>query len=86
MRFHPILWTYEERHEQAREGRGIAAFVSSCHLVVDWLRSRAFQLRDASASKQTSWMDSGDVARCSRNPKGEAVEAAARLAVDYAGL
>ena len=36
--------------------------------------------------KQTRWTDSevGDVARCSRN-QGEAAEAVARLAVDYAG-
>jgi len=59
-----MFWTYGERREQAREGRGIAAFVSSLHLVVAWLLSRASQLRDASARKQ-SRMSSGDVAlRC----------------------
>lgn len=31
-------------------------------------------------------MDSADVARCFRNQKGEAAEAVARLALDYAGL
>jgi hypothetical protein len=77
VRLQPMFWTYEERREQAREGRGIAAFVSSLHLVLDWLRSRAFQPRDASASKQVGWI-SADVARCCRD-QGEAAEAVARL-------
>jgi hypothetical protein len=82
-----MFWTYGERREQAREGRGIAAFVSSLHLVVAWLRSRASQLRDASARKQVGrvLVMSRCAALCSRN-QGEAAEAVARLAVDYAGL
>ena len=78
--FNPMFWTYEERREQAREGRGIAAFVSWIHLVLDWLRSRAFQLRDASASasKQVE-RNLLMLRRASRN-QSEAAEAAARLA------
>jgi hypothetical protein len=84
-----MFWTYGERREQAREGRGIAAFVSWLHLVVAWLRSRASQLRDASARKQVGWalvMSRGAALRCARGNQGEAAEAVARLAVDYAGL
>jgi hypothetical protein len=61
-----MFGTYEEKREQARGGRGIAALVSWLHLVANWLRSRAFQLRDASA-KQTSAddaVDAVDVAFC----------------------
>ena len=54
-----MFGTYEEKREQARVGRGIAALVSWLHLVANWLRSRAFQLRDARA-KQTSADDAGD--------------------------
>jgi hypothetical protein len=74
----PMFWTYEEKREQAREGRGIAAFVSWLHLGVDWLRSRAFQLRDASAKSRV-----GTAVMVLRGAgvvsQGEAAEAVARL-------
>jgi hypothetical protein len=84
---HVFKRTYEERREPAREGRGIAAFVSWFHLVLDWLRSRACQLRDASARVSRSGskqVEEGSLLML-RRASGNQSEAG-RVGVEYAGL
>jgi hypothetical protein len=73
-----MFWTYEGKREQARAGRGIAAFVSWLHLGLDWLRSRAWKASRCQCKQRKQVLV---LVRCcvAQLTQGEAAEAVARL-------